>query len=182
MNKLTNVLVWTLIGLVACNLILAAISFRLKYELYQHAKGEVVSLVSGVRVDGSPWRASPASCHVLRITSDNCPYCKSDHDAYMAFRQAARQTSCEIVELAPRAGEMREDAREGVTQLKYIDADLGPAIFPLATPMTFVLDGNWKVKWMRRGTFSAATLDDGIQALQAVSERKQIDIEVGPPK
>lgn len=173
MKTLTGILFWTLTGLMICNLVLVACFAWLKYEFHQHALGEVTPIISGVEVDGSQWHSQPASCRVIRVTEDDCQYCRSDEASYAAFRQAATQVSCEILEIAPRAGDMRKDARDGVVQLKYIDVDIGPSMFPLMTPMTFILDGNWKVKWMRRGTFSELALEDGIRALQEGKKMKR---------
>lgn len=170
MKRLTGVLLWALAGLVVCNLVFAALFLKLKHEFHQYALGEVAPILSGVRVDGSQWQAQPASCRVIRITDDSCQFCRSDEPSYAAFRQVATQASCEIIEIAPRAGDMRQSARDGVVQLKYIDVDMGPAIFPMMTPMTFILDGNWKVKWMRRGTFSKSALEDGTRALKNVGK------------
>lgn len=153
-----------------CNLVLVACFLLLKHEYRQLDLGKVSRIASGVKVDGSRWHATPASCRIIRVTSDDCPFCRSDETAYAALRRAARQVRCEVVEIAPRAGDMKENARDGVVQLKYIDADMGASIFPLITPMTFILDGNWEVKWMRRGAFSESALEDGIRALQKVGK------------
>lgn len=163
-------LILGLVGVLACNAVLAAHIFALKRELYGHGLDAVVSLISGVRIDGERWVSSQSACHVIRFTADECPYCRSDEAAYAAFINAARQASCEIVELAPKAGGIRERSREGVVQLKFIDQDLGPSIFPLVTPQTIVLNRDRAVKWMRRGAFSASSLDEGITVIKSLSK------------
>lgn len=175
MTKLARLLGWSLIGASVCNLVLAADIFYRRSELRRNESGATIPMISGVRLNGESWRASLASCRVIRITKDDCPYCRLDKSAYAEFVQAAKQADCEILELAPRAGDMSEDVREGIVQLKYIDTDLGPSVFPIGTPMTIVVDATWKVKWKRLGAFSSSSLKDGIRVLQRFPSGSDVD-------
>src|SRR5690606_311232 len=124
---------------IVANLALVACCFVLRQDARVYVQGQEFPVLSGVALDGTRWRARAAPCYVIRITSDRCPFCQADELPYSEFLGAARDTGCEIVEVAPRAGQMAPDAREAVVQLKFVDMELGATLWPFATPQTIVL-------------------------------------------
>src|SRR5690606_31447194 len=171
MTKWSRVAAWTLVGLMITNIASAACYFILQKELRQTREpppavmGSVFPVFSGVDVQGQKWESHDAPCHVLRITDDSCSFCKKDKPSYDAFLDAARQASCEIIELAPRAGGMTYYPRPGVVQLKFVDADVGAALFPFATPHTVILDRKWTLQSSRRGIFDEKSLASSVALL-----------------
>lgn len=129
-------------------------------------EGNALTISSGVDVQGRRWKSRDAPCRVVRITDDDCPYCQQDAPKYSALINVARAAGCEVLEVAPKAGQMAENLRDGVVQLKYIDADLGPHMFPFVTPQTLIVDRSWVVRWSQRGI-----LDDGSLAASAAAVR-----------
>jgi hypothetical protein len=160
-----------LVGLMAFNVAAAAYYFVLQGQLKSARQPRVVEagsqfpVFSGVDLSGGKWAAGDAPCRVIRITNDDCHFCKKDKPSYAKLVDAARQASCEIVELAPKAGTMAKDPRPGVVQLKFVDADLGPVLAPFATPHTIIVDKNWTLKLNRRGYFTEEALSEGLSVL-----------------
>jgi hypothetical protein len=64
---------------------------------------------------------------------------------------------------------MAYDPRPGVVQLKYVDADIGSALFPFVTPQTIILDADWSVRMTRRGVFDESSLASSIALLGTFS-------------
>jgi hypothetical protein len=160
------------IGLVtASNIVLAARYFMLRSEL-QAASEKPVSIppLSGVELSGRHWASRDAPCHVLRITADECPHCKADRVSYDKLVQTAVERGCEVIEVAPRAGDLSDAHRPELVQLKYVDVDLGLAVVPYVTPHTLVLDRNWAVRWKRRGELSDQTAIQGSNAILSIPQ------------
>jgi hypothetical protein len=133
------------------------------------ATGSKFPVFSGVDVQGAQWQAGDAPCRVIRVTDDSCSFCKKDEPAYEAVLDAARRASCEIVELAPKAGSMAHNPRPSVVQLKFIDTDVGDVLSPFVTPQTAILDRSWSLRMHRRGMFDDKSLADGIALLRALA-------------
>jgi hypothetical protein len=159
---------YALVGVSIFNILLLGSYFLLTHELRKGAIGSSIRPVSGVLLNGEPWSSAPAKCHIVRFTEDKCPYCEKDAISYGQFLDAARRNECEILELAPRAGELQPYTRRGVRQLKYVTQDLGPVLFPLVTPQTVILDESWTVLWMRRGIFGDRSLSEAIAVLDSI--------------
>lgn len=164
----------SLMGLMAINIGGGALHFLLKKQVAKAQAPAPIELestfpaFSGVDVEGVAWHAKGGPCRVIRITDDNCAFCKKDKPSYARFVEAARHASCEVIEIAPMAGKMAADPRSGVVQLRYIDADIGVATAPFATPQTVIVDGNWKLKWNRRGIFDEKSLVASLAVLDSL--------------
>lgn len=175
--KLTKVGAWGLVGLMVVNLSAGAYHIHLQRSAVgvkrgvPFTAGESIPEFSGVDISGNTWTAADAPCRVIRLTDDDCVYCRKDKPSYTALIEAARRSACEVIEISPKAGRMTADSRPGVVQLKFVDADVGSAIFPFLTPTTLVVDGNWKLKWGKRGVFNDKSLAEGIAALNAPGGR-----------
>lgn len=176
--KLTKVGVWALVGLMIVNLSAGAYHVHLQRATagvkrgVPFVAGEAIPRFSGVDISGNKWSPAYAPCRVIRLTEDDCVYCKKDRPSYSALIEAALRFSCEVIELSPKAGGMTADPRKGVVQLKFVDSDVGSAMFPFLTPTTLVVDGNWVLKWGRRGMFDEVSLAEGIAALDALGGQR----------
>jgi hypothetical protein len=127
--------------------------------------------IAGIGVDGSTRAERQARCYVIRSTADDCPYCTADYPSYMRFTHAANEAGCDIVAIAPRAGQLSATAGEEGHELEFVAMDLGDALYPYLTPQTVVLDAARKVRWHRQGIFDEPSLRDGIAALQRLGRR-----------
>lgn len=175
MNRWSKFGTYMLVGLIGINVAGTVYHFVLEDRLRKVRRppvvevGEKFPVFSGVDVRGAKWEARGAPCRVIRITDDHCAYCKKDKPSYATFLDAARRASCEIIELAPRAGQMAEDSRPGIIQLKYVDADVALMLYPFATPETVILGGDWSLKLLRRGIFDDKSLASSIALLDGIA-------------
>lgn len=122
---------------------------------------------SGLLLSGHAFDASRYSCHLLRITSDSCPYCKQDEELFLRVARQAKQLSCSVVAVAPRAGGMAYVPGAIYEQLEYVPLSFGGAIDPYLTPQTIVLNRSGSVVWWRAG---AMTTDDEAQASEVLRD------------
>lgn len=162
---------WAVLGLMSFNVVAMGCVLLLQKKL-DGVREPVASVVggrfpafSGVELSGAMWEAGDAPCRVVRVTADNCAYCDRDKPSYETLLSAALLASCEIIELAPKAGQMSSAPRPGVVQIKFVDTDLGPVLAPFATPHTVILDRDWTIKWTRRGMFDQDSLADSVALL-----------------
>lgn len=175
MIKLSKLENYGLAAAIVVNLALVTTCYLvLREEARLYMQGQQFPVLSGVALDGATWHARDAPCYVIRITSDACPFCQADKPAYSEFLGAARDAGCDIVEVAPRAGQMAAVPREAVVQLKFVDMEFGDTLSPFATPQTIVLSADRIMLWSRPGTFDDRSLADGIAVL-----RKVEDLRVG---
>jgi hypothetical protein len=178
MKGWSTIATWGLAGFMALNIAGTGYYFYLKQQTVKTREPQVVELgsqfpaFSGVEVGGAKWAAADAPCRVIRVTDDNCAYCKKDQPNYTKVLAAARQASCEVIEVAPRAGSMSVDPRPGVVQLKFVDADIGSVLAPFATPHTVILGRDWTLKWNRRGMMDDKALASGLAAINALVAAK----------
>lgn len=124
----------------------------------------------GVDMEGNWWVPSGGSCLVVRMTDDACAYCKKDAPAYESVLSAASSASCEVVEIAPNAGAVGYSPHAGIVQLKYVDSDLSQVMFPFVTPQTVILDRNWSIRLVRRGTFDRKSLATAVDVIKSLSD------------
>ena len=165
-----------LMGIMAANVVLAGAYFLQKQHFghlqqYSQAPGsDRMPPVSGIDINAAPWKSADTKCHLVRITEDTCAFCRRDRLNYERLSQAALQSNCEVIEIAPRAGKLGPNARPGVVQMKFVAVDLGPAVYPFVTPQTVVLDRNWAVSYIRRGMFDEKALGDAVEVVRGFAK------------
>lgn len=173
MNRLWKVLSWSLTTLVILNVASVLTHFYLKDRLLNSSQQQAIAIgskfpmFSGVDINGVAWVPRNSTCRLMRITDDNCPYCNRDRSAYESLVRAATSASCEIIEIAPRAGGISGSPHLGVTQLKFTDTNLGAVLYPFITPQTLLLDESWTVRMNRRGITDESTLETARQLFEA---------------
>jgi hypothetical protein len=149
--------------LTGANLISLAGYFALRWHVNhlghkpQLAVGSVFPAFLGIDIEGERWSPQKAPCRIIRVTDDDCTYCKQDRNEYQSLVTAGVIASCEVVEIAPRASGIGRTVMNGVTQLKYVNADLGEALFPFVTPQTIIVDENWVVQLTKRGVLDSSS-------------------------
>jgi hypothetical protein len=174
MRRWSLVVSWLLVGATILNIAGVATYFLLKEEIRQAKprptlrRGDSFPRFSGIDLQGLEWISRDAPCRVIRISDDNCSYCRQDKAFYDAILGAAAEASCEAIEIAPTAGGMAEDLRPGVVQLRFVDTDVGAVLFPFVTPQTIVLDQGWTVRKTIRGALDENSRADTIALLRAL--------------
>lgn len=153
-------------GLFTCNLVAISHLIYLRKDVNaQH--GASVLPFGGMDLDGNAWNIKPFPCYLLRVTSDDCAYCIRDRGSYDELVEAARSAQCEIIEVAPRAGQMASNPRAGIVQLKYVTRALNRE---LVTPETIILDRGFSERWSNKGVISRTALNEGLSVLQVLSQ------------
>ena len=167
--------IWCLCGLMASNI--AGVSYYVAVEkriagIRRPAVTEVggtFPAFSGIDLHGARCNSQDPPCRVIRITDDNCSFCKRDQASYQKLVSAAHRASCEIVEMSPKAGRMADAPGRGIIQLQYVDTDIGSVLAPFATPHTVLLDREWSLAWGRRGALDEGSVADALAALNMMS-------------
>ncbi len=172
MTRWSTFLSWSLIVLMGANIAGSAYYFIVKRQLAKTKAPMVANIgsefprFSGVTLKGEQWSSRDLHCLIIRVTNDSCAFCKRDKLLYATLLDASRKSSCEVIEMSPKAGEMVEDSRLGVVQLKFVNTDLGSVLFPFATPQTVILDSSWSIKWNRRGYIDMKALQQSLAVLR----------------
>jgi hypothetical protein len=172
---LSKIVTLGLIGLIALNIAGTAWYVMLQHEIRSAkptaslAEGSKFQLLSGIDVQGAAWKSHDASCRVIRVTDDYCAFCKKDAPSYDKIVDAARRSSCEIIEISPLAQTMAANPRSGITQLQFVSGDIGTLLYPFVTPQTIVVDKDWYVKMTKRGGFDEQSLSDALSLIAAMS-------------
>lgn len=130
--------------------------------------GAQLVVSSGVDLQGDTWKSQQAPCTILRITDDECVFCKRDSVSYERIVDAARRSSCDVIEIAPVAQGMAYAPRPGVTQLQFVDRDVVTALYPFVTPQTIILDNHWVVRMTKRGVFDDDSLAEGLSVIASL--------------
>lgn len=179
MKTLSTVVTCGLLGLMVVNIAETAWYFMLKRDIRSArptaslTEGAQFHLSSGIDVMGEAWKARDALCRVIRITDDNCEFCKKDAPSYDTLLEAARLSTCEIIEISPLAQTMAVNPRPSVTQLQFIARDVGPALYPFVTPQTIIVDKEWFVKMTKRGGFDEQSLSKALSLMAELSAPAQ---------
>lgn len=144
--KKTSLLKLVFVNLLLINIALVAGYLLLRQQLGYYDRGRLFPAVAGADLRGRAWEAGESTCYVIRVTADDCPYCREDAPLFSEIADAALNEDCSVVSIAPRAGEMAEVSGK-VQQLKYISMDLGGLLNPFITPQTIVLDAERRLEW-----------------------------------
>lgn len=152
--------------LVVASLLAALIWLRRVDGVYE--EGIRVPLNSGFAVDGSRVVVSSARCVILRITSDNCPFCSQDRQHFDAILALADRKACVAVALGPWPGDITMTSVAPSVPMQYIDLATAAAIAPVVTPQTLLLDASRRIVWFKQGALSESDARRASQALDAI--------------
>jgi hypothetical protein len=173
MRRITSWLAgpWPLILLATVNVgLLVAYGFLSSRASVYH-RGGYFPAVSGIALDGGRFVAAPSPCYVLRLTADDCLYCQRDQPRYSQVVRAAHGIGCQVVAVAPQAGQMAPAPGGGAHQLKFVEMELGDSLYPYLTPQTILLDGNRRVVWQHQGALNDRALTAGVAAIDGIRGR-----------
>ena len=130
--------------------------------------GQAFAVPSGYLLNGTYLRDTPASCFVIRVTADSCPYCQRDREPYTQLARQASLAGCRVIAVAPRAGQMAPNPLEPGVQLQYVDMKVGRTLNPFMTPQTIVLDGRGRMAWQRQGAMDMQDVGEALSTLDAM--------------
>ena len=144
----------------------AVVVMRKAADIYH--VGQSFPIPSGYQLDGRYLSGTPAACFVVRVTADECPYCKQDLAHYSTLTERATAHGCRIVELSPRVGQMAPRAGTPAIQLQYVDMALGRTLNPYATPQTILLNRDGRMAWQRQGAMDDEDLGAALDSLRGL--------------
>lgn len=168
MSNLAPLLTRAFIGAIFINLMFVLCYIFLSREP-RYAPGSVFPPIAGVGLDGRMQPDRVASCYLIRVTADNCEYCKADQPAYTRIVEAAHGAGCDTLSLAPLVGLMAPRPDGDVRQLGLVTMEFGASLYPSMTPQTILLDGDRRVIWSVLGALANGDASDGIEAITALS-------------
>ena len=131
--------------------------------------GQTIPMLAGYSVDATYLEVAPGQCTVIRVTSDDCPYCKQDQRQYEHVVADARRRHCSIAIVGPRVGDITMTSGGGVRPLQYVDLGVGRALMPFLTPQTILVDASRRLVWQRQGALND---DDVLTASRALDRMR----------
>lgn len=161
-KKLGDLLV---VALIITNCVELGLFFKFRNDARIYRPGVRFPRPSGYLMDKSYFTEDLAPCFLIRVSSDECPYCRLDQDPYALFVQQARQKGCRPLILTPVAGKKLVVNSEEALQLQYVDMRLGRALNAFMTPQTILLDAEGRLVWAWEGTMDDRALARALKAL-----------------
>jgi hypothetical protein len=133
--------------------------------------GVIIGPVTGVDSQGnvvteSAARAAP--CHVVRYTSIHCQYCRKDEPSWTSFEKMLRERGCDSTILAPMASDLPKNPTPRPNQRIFpvVAASVAQQTVLAATPITIVLDHDWKVVWSAAGMLQPQDMESALSSLR----------------
>lgn len=156
-------------------LICTLVSLRRMDGIYR--AGQAMPIRVGFSPDLAQVEVPQGRCVLVRVTSQQCSFCKKDQRQYERLVAEAQQANCATVAIGPRVGDMRASvggtrsseyvdfAIGGTLSWQYIDLAVGRALMPFVTPQTLIVDSSGRLVWQRR---EALDDDDLVAASHAL--------------
>ena len=133
------------------------------YEL-----GQPFPQIFGYSIDMRYVPPAEAPCHLIRITDDDCPYCREDQIEYGRLVAEAQHAGCRLTTIGPKTGDVALQPGTGGLQLQYIDMRLGRALDPWSTPQAILLDASRHVVWHRQGPITERQAERAMRKIAAL--------------
>jgi hypothetical protein len=169
MNRLRNIEFWCVVLLVL-NLATAGFDFYLRRSAASalpFPSGQIISAKPGITAAGRPPDAGP-SCHVVRYASINCGYCSPERSqSWNDLEKALTAKGCDAIIVSPFSGDFPlGDGKTTEQRLAGVSMKFVRSTSFHSTPITLLLDRDWKIVWSHVGTVDG---DDVQQALRAAT-------------
>jgi hypothetical protein len=127
--------------------------------------GQTIPLGAGLAVDLTHVEVPVGRCLLVRVTADQCPYCKQDQPQYAQLKAKALEANCGIVAVGPREGALGTSSPVDTLSLQYVDFEFGRALMPFLTPQTLVVDGSRRLLWQRQGALNDNDVSSALRTL-----------------
>lgn len=137
--------------------------------------GGALPVLFGYTSFGSPVKAGHlGTCSLIRYAEASCEACVRDAGEFAKAARLASQEGCTVLNVAPFSGAssaLLRLSRTGSRPIVYLPYGW-PAVVPLrSTPTTLLVDGEWRLAWIRSGSIEPAALSSLERALHKVSGR-----------
>lgn len=154
MNRIKNLEFWCFL-LLMVNIATVGIDFyfrRSTAALEPFPPGHKVTGASGITVSGGSLGRERA-CHLVRYASTYCGYCAPRYSQpWNELEQALTNKGCDSILVSPHSGDLPQG--DGTTLEQKLAGVSLPFIKSTqfnSTPITLLLDRNWKVVWAHIG-------------------------------
>jgi len=145
---------------VALGAVAGVIALATAWLRYQPLYGtdKALPLPSGITLSGARYAGSDsaASCFLIRVSAQGCPYCKVDSGPVARVISEARARRCDIVWISRELSQADLEAPAGVIRLQFVDLAFGSALHTESVPATLLLDRGGRPLFYRIRTLSAA--------------------------
>jgi hypothetical protein len=169
MGMSNRIMTWLIVAGLGVNVALMALHAVLVRRTQIYHEGQLFPPITGIRLDDTESASVQPPCVLIRITSDDCRFCKLDYPAYAEIAVAAAANGCELFAIAPVSGQMAPSASERAQQLKYVSMELGEALYPKITPQTILLDRDRRATWLHVGAMNKSEVDRAITAIAVMT-------------
>ena len=153
------------VGLLAVVAVLLGALLWLKQIDGVYSAGQTIPFDTGFAVDLTRVATPRGRCLLVRVTADQCEYCKQDQDQYVRLLAKAKEANCDAIALGPRKSALGTTSRVGTLSLTHVDFAVGRALMPFVTPQTLVVDANRRLVWQRQGALKDDDLNSASRAL-----------------
>lgn len=139
---------------------------RLRQDVELYGAGFHLAPPSGYLSNGEFINALGAPCHLIRVTTDGCPFSRADATIYEGLAREAQQRGCTSSLVSPRVGQIKRVGRSHIElPLQFVNLEFGRSLIPFTVPQTILLDRNGQVIWEQEGSISKPSLSAAMHAL-----------------
>jgi hypothetical protein len=165
MSRLKNAEFWCFLLLII-NFATVGADFyfrRSAAALTLYPPGQLISGTPGITADGSP-PGTGAPCHLVRYASINCGYCSPKYSqSWNDLERTLTRKGCDSIIVSPYSGDFPlADGTTSEQRLAGVSLQFVNSTHFTSTPITLLLDRDWKIVWSRVGTLDS---NDSQQAL-----------------
>jgi hypothetical protein len=167
MNRLRNVELWCVV-LLAFNVATAGLDFYFRGSAAAATpfpRGQMISANPGITAHGALEAAGP-SCHLVRYASAYCSYCSPKYSqSWNDLEKALTAKGCDAIIVSPFSGDF--PLSQGNTpeqQLAGVSLQFARSTRFRSTPITLLLDHDWRIVWSHVGTVENYDFQQALRA------------------
>lgn len=173
-KRLRDQRIWAGIGL-GVNIVLLTVHMYLErraHDLELMRLGDELVPLQGVALDGTLLPADSLNrrpCHLLRYGSQICPFSRMDLPLLEELRSESIARGCSDVGMAPAAQVFGRDAHNASVKLAFPAPELSTRPLFSSTPVTILIDANWRVAWFKVGSLDRRDVIGAVSAVRRLS-------------
>lgn len=166
MKRLKSFEFWCFLLLIV-NVATAGVDFyfrRSTAALEPFPSGHQVADAPGITISGGP-TASGRACHLVRYASTNCGYCSPKYSQpWNELEKTLTGKGCDAVIVSPYSGDLPlGDATTPEEKLAGVSLQFIRSTRFSSTPITLLLDSDWKVVWSHIGVVENDDLHEALR-------------------
>jgi len=167
MNRLRSIEFWCFVLLIV-NVITVGVDFyfrRATAALEPFPPGQTLSSTPGISAHGSS-RKPGAPCHLVRYASVYCPYCSPKYsESWNELEKTLTAKGCDATIVSPFSGDLPlQDGPARESRLDGVSLEFARSVQFTSTPITLLLDHDWKIVWSHIGILDSNDSDQAQHA------------------